>query len=252
MIKEKQLKDSYLSSDRQRTVEEQRVDYFNNGIGSATEKMASLPRFLSRQNCAKFIAQVEMLRMTKGVLGDILECGVYYGGGFMTWCLSSAALEPFNYQCKILGFDTFEGAKGVTDIDTRNPEIARRDGEYYAPCFDDLNEAIRLFDQDRPLSHLPKATLIKGDIRETASKYTEEHPEMAVRIIHIGMNIYEPTFKALEAFFPRMSKGGIVAIDGLNYATAGCMQALREITGEQHIELRVFEYYPNFTYFIVP
>ena len=25
--------------------------------------------------------------------------------------------EPFNYQCKILGFDTFKGSKGVTAKD---------------------------------------------------------------------------------------------------------------------------------------
>jgi len=245
------LQDSYLSSDNQRTLEDARVDYFNNSIGSPTDKMASLQRFMSRQNCAKFIGQLELFRLTEDVLGGILECGVYFGGGFMTWALIAAALEPYNYQCKVVGFDTFEGAKGLTDVDLRNPHFKRTEGEYYAPSHDDLIQAIELFDRDRALPHLPKAELVKGDIRETCHNYVDQHPEMAVRILHIGMNIYSPTVETLKAFMPRLSAGGVVAIDGLNYATAGCMQALNEIVGNRRLKLRTFDFYPNFTYFVV-
>lgn len=247
----KTLKHSYLSSEKQRTLEERRADYFEAGIGTATDKVNSLTRFMSRQNCAKLAAQHEMMKMTSGVLGDILECGVYYGSGLMGWALLATSLEPFNYQCKIVGFDTFEGTKGLTSIDFKGAKFKRREGEYFAPSYKDLQQSIELLDADRPLSHLPKVQLVKGDVCKTAKQHLANNPALSVRILHIGVNIYAPTKASLEAFLPRMSKGGIVAIDGLNYASGGCMQALREVCKERNLALRVFDYYPNFSYFVV-
>ena len=245
------LRDSYLSSQTQRTLEERRSDYFERAVGTPTEKMVSLSRFMNRQNCAKMIAQHEMMSMTKGVLGDIVEAGVYYGGGLMNWALLSAALEPYNYQCKVLGFDTFAGSVGITAVDRKNPNLKRRDGDYFAPCYDDLLESIAIYDADRPLGHIPKVRLIKGDIRKTAPVYAAENIHLQVRILHIGMNLYEPTREALKVFLPRMAKGSIVAIDGLNHATGGCQEALREVSRNARLPLRVFDYYPNFTYYVL-
>jgi hypothetical protein len=245
------LRDSYLSSQTQRTLEERRSEYFERAVGTPTEKMVSLGRFMNRQNCAKLVAQNAMMTMTKGVLGDIVEAGVYFGGGLMNWALLSAALEPYNYQCKVLGFDTFEGSVGISDVDRKNPNLKRRDGDYFAPCYDDLLESISIFDADRPLGHIKKVQLIKGDIRKTAPKYAAENIHLQVRILHIGMNIYEPTREALKVFLPRMPKGSIVAIDGLNHATGGCQEALAEVTGKARLPMRVFDYYPNFTYYVV-
>lgn len=243
---------SYLSSDKQVSLEERRRHYFETGAGNASEKMASLGRFTSRQNTAKLLAQHEMMAMTRGVAGDIIEAGVYFGGGLMNWALIGAALEPFNYQCKIWGFDTFEGTQGVSDVDLAHSRIARRDGEYFAPVYDDLQTAIELFDADRPLSHLPKIQLVKGDLRETAAKWVSENPASCVRILHIGVNIHAPTKACLEAFLPIMTEGGLIGIDGLNYASGGCMQAVREVLGKDRMPaIRTMEYYPNFTYFQV-
>lgn len=250
-LSEDGLQDSYLSSEKQRKLEERRTDYFKTGIGTPSEKMQSLGRFTSRQTSAKFIAQLEMMQMTNGILGDIVEAGVYFGGGLMNWALIGASLEPYNYQCKILGFDTFAGSVGLTDVDLENPNLSRREGDYFAPCYEDLQEAIALYDSDRPLDQIPKVKLIKGDIRETASDYVSKNLHQQVRILHIGMNLYEPALQALKCFVPLMPAGAIVAIDGLNHATGGCMRAVQEVTGNRTLPLRVFDYYPNFTYYVV-
>ena len=41
----------------------------------------------------------------------------------------------------------------------------------------------------------------------------------------------------------------IIAIDGLNHATPGCLEALKENIDLNKIELRNFDFYPNFVYF---
>ena len=65
------------------------------------------------------------------------------------------------------------------------------------------------------------------------------------------MNLYKPTYHSLKNLIPRMSKGSIIAIDGLNHATPGCLDALRENLELSKIKLKTFDYYPNFSYFII-
>jgi len=98
---------------------------------------------------------------------------------------------------------------------------------------------------------LKKIELIKGDISKTIPKYVSENKQQTVRILHLGMNLYKPTLCALQNFLPRMNKGSIVAIDGLNHATPGCMIALRESMNKRKYKLQNFDFYPNFTFFVI-
>ena len=61
-------------------------------------------------------------------------------------------------------------------------KIKRRDGEYKASSFEDLKKSIEIFDEDRPLSHLDKVKLIKGDIIKTSK-------DMLKKILHKQSNI---------------------------------------------------------------
>ena len=65
------------------------------------------------------------------------------------------------------------------------------------------------------------------------------------------MNLYKPTLTALKNFVPRMNKGSIISIDGLNHATPGCMQALREVMKNKRYKLQNFDFYPNFTFLVI-
>lgn len=190
-----------------------------------------------------------MVKQTKGVAGDIFECGVYYGNSLMNYANLSVALEPYNYQCKIVGFDTFEGGVGISSKDLNNPYFERKDGEYYADSYEDLQQSIEIFDLDRPLNHLEKVRLIKGDIRVEGEKYLINNPQTVIRILSLTMNFYEPTKFALENFYPRLAVGGILVINGLNHA-AGATVALNEFLGIGSSRIKVFDFYPNITYMI--
>lgn len=240
---------SPLSTSKQRETEQLRSEYFEKGVGSISDKLNSISRFQSRQYLAKDLAYSELFNQTKGVLGSILECGVYYGNGLMRYALLSSALEPYNYQCQIIGFDTFEGDLGVTEADKKNELFKRADGDYFADSFEDLKTSIEIYNQDRPLNHLEKVKLVKGDIRQSSKKYIKENPSLCIRILHLSMNIYEPTKEALDSFIPYVSKGGIVVVHGLNYTGVGASKALLEFKDYNKIELKTFEFYPNICYF---
>ncbi len=251
MKKNKEQKGSILYSKKDLSVFDRRANYFKQSKEKSIDKLNSLTKFSSRQNIAKLLAQYEIFNITKGVTGDIIEGGVYFGSGLFGWANIAVSKEPFNYQCKILGFDTFEGSKGVTAKDKSSKNIIRREGEYNANNYHDLQKAIEIFDLDRPLSHIKKIELIKGDISKTVPKYCAGNKQQTVRILHLGMNLYKPTLIALKHFMPRMKKGSIIAIDGLNHATAGCMDALNEVTKNKNYKLQNFDFYPNFTFLIL-
>lgn len=249
-MKQQEKRGSILYSNKNLSLNEKRIKYFENSVGNTHDKINSFTRFISRQNIAKLIAQYEMIKITNSKLGDIIEAGVYFGSGLMGWANILASIEPYNYQCKIIGFDTFDGSTGVTKFDN-NKKIQRREGEYKAKVYEDLQESINIYNEDRPLSHLEKVSLIKGDISKTSKKFAKENLHTSVRILHIGMNLYKPTLDTLKSFEKFFSKGTMIAIDGLNYSTGGCMKAVQEVFNIKEHDLKNFNYYPNFTYFII-
>ncbi len=242
-------KGSILSSSKQYGVQELRANFFENSRGTTLDKINSFTKYSGRQNVAKLLAQNELFEKTTGVLGDIIEGGIYHGSGLFAWANIAVSREPYNYQCKIIGFDTFHGSTGITKKDVSNKNIKRKEKEYNANNYKDILRAIEIFDKDRPLNHIKKIELIKGDISKTLIKYVSTNKQQTVRLLHLGMNLYKPTYFSLKYFLPRMPKGSIVVIDGLNHAAPGCLRALEENINISKIKLKTFDYFPNFTYF---
>tara|TARA_B100000902_G_C27123709_1_gene819998 strand:- start:227 stop:982 length:756 start_codon:yes stop_codon:yes gene_type:complete len=251
MKKNIEKKGSMLSSKKQYGIQDLRASLFDKSKGSTLDKINSFTKYAGRQNIAKLVAQYEMLMMTKNVLGNIIEGGIFHGSGLLGWANLAVSLEPYNYQCKIIGFDTFTGSTGITSKDQTLSNIKRREKEYNANNYNDILKTIEIFDLDRPLNHIKKIEVIKGDISKTIPLYIKKNKQLTVRILHLGMNLYKPTYHSLKNLIPRMSKGSIIAIDGLNHATPGCLDALRENLELSKIKLKTFDYYPNFSYFII-
>ena len=143
-----------------------KVDYLRNSVGTDLQTVTNLMKYMSRQGLAKLLTYIDVFRLTRDVAGSIVECGVYFGNGLMTWAKLSAALEPYNYRCKVIGFDTFCGNKGISDedftkySDSEDKYIHNKEGGYYADSYDDLLTCIDLFDKDRPLKQFEKVELV--------------------------------------------------------------------------------------------
>jgi len=243
---------SPLQTELQATAEESRVHYFETGLGSTRDKLRSASRFIGRQETAKLLAYGDLIRLTSGCAGSIADCGVFYGGGLMNYATILAALEPYNYQCRVIGFDTFSGDTGQTDIDLTQGVVDRTTYTYEAHSLEDLRRAAEIYDMDRPLSHLPRIDFVAGDLCETAPAYIAQNPQTVFRIIHLVVNLYRPTLETIKAFYPRLTQRGILVIQGLNF-TVGASQALFdafEELGQRPPAIRAIDYYPNVTYLI--
>ena len=102
MKKNTEKQGSILYSKSNLNLNEKRVKYFENSVGSTHDKINSFTRFSSRQNIAKLLAQYKLIEITNNNLGNIIEAGVYFGSGLMGWANILASLEPYNYQYKVI------------------------------------------------------------------------------------------------------------------------------------------------------
>lgn len=231
--------------------------YFNASPGSATEKLENFAKYVPRQNLARFLARYEIFRLIREVQGSIVECGVLFGGGLMSFAKLSTILEPYNFQRRIVGFDTFTGFPDIDANDLRGkPERKSahmaKHGFAAADAYADLLQAIELYDMSRFLNHFPKVEVVKGDFEQTAPKYLADYPHLVVSCLYLDFDIYKPTKQALELFLPRMPRGAVLVFDELNEeAFPGETLAVLEMIDLNSLRVRRFDFEPRISYAVI-
>jgi hypothetical protein len=192
-------------------------NYFKNSELADTQKLQAFTKYVRRQDLSRFLAKNELFKLQLNLPGIIVECGCYVGGGTFTFGQLSAIYEPYNHTRKVVTFDTFEGFPSVADED-KNAARNYDKGDLFVHenIEQEINTGISLFDRNRPLSHIPKICLCKGDAMKTIPGYIKDNPQTIISLLYLDFDIYEPTKIALDTFLPRMPKGSILAFDELN------------------------------------
>jgi len=239
-------------------------EYFTSGQGSVTERLENFVKYVPRQNIARLLARYEMLKAVQSIQGSIVECGTLFGNGLMTFAKLSAILEPYNFQRRVIGFDSFSGFPDVADKDLagsperKSPHLQQhgftveKDGFNSDDAYADVLRAAEIFDMTRFLNHFPKVQVVKGDFNETGPKFLEDHPNLIVSLLYLDFDIYEPTKKALDLFLPRVPKGGMVVFDELNdEGFPGETTAVLEMLDLKDWRVRRFDWEPRISYAIV-
>jgi hypothetical protein len=216
---------------------------FADSAGSVSDKLDAFPKFASRQAMAKFLARYEIFKQILDVNGSIIECGVLHGGGLLSFAKLSSIFEPTNHTRKIVGFDTFEGFPSIHAADKAGDSSHLRKGGLTGSTMQDVEKAIELYDKNRPLAHIPKVELVKGDLAKTGPQYLKDNPHLVVSMLYLDVDLYEPTKVALETFLPRMPKGAIVAFDELNAKMfPGETSAVDEVLGLRNIAIKRYPF----------
>jgi len=217
---------------------------FQQSSDSVEHKLETFPRYVRRQQLKRFLAMYEIYKRILPVKGSIVECGVFRGFGFMSWLKLSAILEPENLTRRIYGFDTFDGFPTLSDTD-HNSHTNTHVGDLRADSHDELMALLELHDRDRFLGHIPKASLIKGDITESAPRFVQDNPHLVISLLFLDADLYEPTKAALRAFVPRMPRGAVIAFDELdNPQWPGETVAALEELGLNKLRLERLEWDP--------
>ncbi len=195
-------------------------EHYKRCSGNFSQKMQSFPRFVSRQQQAIYLFKWELFKEILNVHGSIAEFGVFMGSGVFSFASFSSILEPFNYQRKIIGFDTYEGFGDIapSDVVTKDHSALLQKGGFYVSdsMYEELKECAEIFDLNRPIGHVQKLEFVKGNIFNTLPAYLEKNPHLLLSLLYLDMDIYEPTKFALEKLYERVVPGGIIAFDELN------------------------------------
>jgi hypothetical protein len=187
---------------------------FKNAPIPDNELLTNLGLFISRQTLSRILYMQELYSKIISVHGVIMEFGVRWGQNLSLFSSLRGMYEPFNYNRKIIGFDTFSGF----------PVLSKKDGDLLAigdyavaADYEKYLEAILSYhEKESPIPHKKKFELVKGDASVTFKNYLEKNPHTIVAMAYFDFDIYQPTKDCLELLLPRLTKGSVIAFDELN------------------------------------
>jgi hypothetical protein len=176
-----------------------------------------------------------------GIVGDILECGVWRGGSMQIAARTLLALGDTSRELHL--FDTFEGMPPPSERDTRRSderaaaellaEESRAESLVWAVAtLEDVKHGMEQVGYPADRVHY-----VQGRVEETIPGQAPEQ----ISILRLDTDWYESTKHELDHLYPRLSSGGVVMFDDYGY-WEGAREAVDEwldATGERLLLMRM-------------
>lgn len=151
----------------------------------------------------KFVLR-EFVRFTASVPGDMAECGCYQGASAYFMAKEDPAI-PLHL------FDSFCGLSepSARDVPQDSQHLTWQKGDLKAGK-QDLLAAV---------GHLQNVRIYEGWIPERF----DEVGHLTFKLVHIDVDLYQPTKESLAFFYPRLNPGGVIVLD--DYGSTKCSGA---------------------------
>lgn len=184
----------------------------------------------------KLIAHYELYKEIVGRPGAVVEIGVYKGASLMRFATFRNLLET-DASRSIFGFDAFgafprSGVESASDKafierfeDERGEGIAR--------------DALARLLQDKGMSDIH---LEEGNIFDTLPRVLQARPELRIALLHLDVDVYEPTAFALDQLLPHITPGGLILFDDYGLVD-GATRAADELVTRMRVPLEKTRFY---------
>lgn len=215
------------------------------------EIIQNMGLFINRMNLSRVLFMHELYNKIINIHGIIIEFGVRWGQNLALFTNFRGIYEPYNYNRKIVGFDTFQG---FPEVDSIKDGAKVSVGDYnVVDNYEDYLEKIILYhESESPISHKKKFELVKGDATITFERYLKEHPETIVALAYFDFDIYKPTKICIELLMKRVTKGSVIVFDELNCPEfPGETIALKETIGLNKYSIKRTPLNPLISYIII-
>jgi hypothetical protein len=159
-----------------------------------------------RQN--RFYNLLSIHRWVADRPGWQVECGCWKGLSSFMLNHQTKRLNPAHDGSGFMIIDSFEGLSQPTPEDSSqfalNPSLFT--GDYIAPAgtFDCPQDSVK-----KALSEFPAIDYHQGWIPEVLASL----PERTYSFVHIDLDLHDPIRGAIDYFFPRLEKGGVIVLD---------------------------------------
>ncbi len=155
---------------------------------------------------------IQLARTVRNLRGSTAECGVLGGVGSAMICKTLEG--TYQGDERHWGFDSFEGLPEPEKIDIGPQSWQKKGSLAIAP-----QVALKNLDD------FEFCTLVKGWIPQCF----EPARDQRFRLVHIDLDLYQPTVDSLEFFYPRMEPSGVFVMDDYGHLTCpGVRQAVDE------------------------
>lgn len=157
----------------------------------------------------------QLMRLISNIPGDTAECGVYKGAGSYAICLANRENPLFRRKHHV--FDSFEGLSTPLAID----------GDHWSKG----NLTSPLENTANFLSEFAQ------DIEFFQGWIPTRFPEVADKryaLVHIDVDLYQPTLDSIEFFYQRMNDGGLIVCDDYGFSSCpGARLAVDEFLSDK-------------------
>lgn len=201
--------------------------------------------YSSKSRLNKIISHYELYKSIINIPGHILEFGVYKGISLIRFATFRETLEN---ECsrKIVGFDTF----GTFPTDKlENTDDVNFVKEFQAAGGDGLS-----YDELSQIFHsktFQNIELIRGNVFNTLPRYLEDHPETRIALLHLDLDVKEPTDIALDLLYERVVPGGLIVLDDYN-SVAGETISVDNFLKTRHLKLEKLPFNSSPSYIRIP
>lgn len=207
--------DGFTKAPQELQIDALLVDHLAKYNVQPIDAMKHFPVLARRQLLKRFLAHVDLFKLTLEIPGDIAELGVFRGFDLFTWANLLEAYSIGDRTKIVFGFDNWEGFVELDAKDGDSNVEAHKFVGGFSPKnhYEELCSAIQIFDKDRFIPSKPRIKLIKGNIESTVPDFIEMNPGVRFSLIHFDCDLYKPTLTALNSLWPRLSRGGIIMFD---------------------------------------
>lgn len=215
---------NYYGRSAQKQIDIRRIPEFGDLATSAIQLgKTSLyyDRLLTFFDALKFISK--RASITRGDT-NVAEVGVYKGG--TSHFILSAGRALGISKLNLYAFDTFQGHSEfdvIPDVDAD-----QRPGQFSDTRYEAVKELLSAFEN---------VHLFKGRIQETIA----DVPPLIFQLVHLDVDLYEPTSFGLKYFDQHMERGSVVIVDDYGFVTcAGVKKAVDEFASIHPEYLSIF------------
>ena len=184
-------------------------------VGDLLENLGYQHTMIGRARLENVAACLESIH-SRGVPGDLIECGVWRGGTtvFMRGFLKAHSIAGRTVWVA----DSFAGLPPPSLPQDEGNDLSAAKYPQLAISLELVQELFHRYDLlDRQVRFLP------GWFRDTLAGAPIER----LALLRIDGDLYESTWDALTALYPRLSRGGFVIVDDYR-CIPGCRQAVDE------------------------
>ncbi len=198
---------------------------------------------LETKRMAKMLAHYELYKMIMDKPGDVIEMGVFKGASFMRWAKFRNIFEN-NFSRKIIGFDIFGEFPEADEIDKITREKFITTAGNLGISVEELKEKLGELNLNENIS------LIKGDITKTIEPYLNENPQTRIALLHVDVDLLEPTKQSIDKFYKYMTRGGIMVFDDYGYFP-GANEVIDEFVKQNNLEIKKFPFVHTPSYVVI-